>query len=262
MQKIILFIMLLLFVAGLYAQQQTTPTAPKPASNNNKAFAHKIVNIQFHYTYIIPDGKLGQRFGTIHNLGFGGLFKTKYNFIYALDASYQFGNVVREDVLYNLTNSAGVIVNSAGVEANLSISQRGFNTFAKIGKIFPLGRNRNSGISVMLGGGMISHKINFNTPNNDIPSLTEDLKKGYDRLSLGPAITGFAGYHFQSRNRFVNFYLGFDYVVAFTKNQRGYNYDQRMPDTNTHTDYYYGMRLGWMIPIYLTIKEEDEYFYH
>jgi hypothetical protein len=96
---------------------------------------------------------------------------------------------------------------------------------------------------------------------NNVPSLTDDLKKGYDRLSMGFATTQFIGYYFQSKNRRINFYLGLDIMEAFTQNKRGFNYDQMAFDNGQHTDLFYGPRIGWMIPIYLTTKDQDEFYY-
>lgn len=223
-----------------------------------------IFNFQFHYTYNLPEGDLTQRYGPFHNLGFGILYKNHKRWILAADASYQFGNKVKDlDFLYNLTNSNGVILNSSGVAANYNVGMRGFSVFGKVGYLFPLtSRNPNSGIVVLAGAGVYYHKINISTPNNDIPSLTDDLKKGYDRLSMGPALTQFVGYYYHSPNRFYNFFIGVDLMQAFTQSMRAYNYDTRLPDTEQRTDITLGGRVGWMIPIYMRTKNKDnEYEY-
>ncbi|MFI5221964.1 MAG: hypothetical protein ACHQK8_06550 [Bacteroidia bacterium] len=228
--------------------------------------ANKIFNFQFHYTYEMPGGDLAQTFGTIHNIGFGCLFKTKRNWTYSLDGSYQFGyyvsDYINQSIQGNIGNSSGSISNLSGGNALVYLGERGLNAFIKAGKIFPLpGKNLNSGISLMAGIGFVSHMININAPMNDVPTLTDDLKKGYDRLTMGWALTQFAGYHFHSHYRLVNFYIGFDLIEAFTKNIRGYNYDQMSYDKAQKLDIYFGPRFGWMIPIYMTTKEVDEFYY-
>lgn len=233
---------------------------------NEKIVANKIFNFQFHYTYGFPGGDLANRFGTIHNIGGGGLLKLKSNWLLGLDVSYQFGTEVSEDIsrgiLGNIGNSTGSVLNTAGNPEIISIGERGLNGFVKAGKVIPIGSgNPNSGIVFMCGFGYVSTKVNINTPNSSIPTLTEDLKKGYDRLSMGWAATQFVGYYFQSKDRKINFYLGFDIIEASTKNVRGYNYDQRAADDGVHTDLLYGPRIGWMIPIYLTTKDQEEFFY-
>ncbi len=224
---------------------------------------NKIFNFQFHYTYHEPSADLSKRFGTMHGAGFGFLFKTKGNFIYSLDGAYLFGDVIKENnFLLNLTNSNGVITNTGGYPADYSLTMRGIQLYAKFGKVFPLSvLNRNSGIMLMAGPGFFSHHINITTNNNDIAPLTDEFKKGYDRLSMGPALSETVGYYFHSKNRFINFYAAFDMTQAFTQSVRKYNYDLMSADTKQRLDMMWGIRFAWMIPMYLTTKEEDEFHY-
>lgn len=231
-------------------------------NKDGKRDGDPIISFQFHYTYLTPAGDLADRFGIIHNAGFGGIYKSQTNWTLSLDASYQFGSEVKEEnMLVNLTNSSGVIMNNAGYPASYSVGQRGFNAMAKAGKVIPLSwKNTNSGIILMLGGGIYYHKINIGTQRNDIPTLTEELKKGYDRLSMGPATTQFLGYYFHSSNRYYNFFAGLDCVQAYTQSVRQYNYDTMKPDTDKRLDLTFGLRLGWMIPVYLKAKvSQNEY---
>jgi hypothetical protein len=253
MYKVLLTFLLLL---SIQVSAQKTERSQRLGDN--------IFNFQFHYTYVLPEGDLTERFGNFHNLGFGILYKSHKKWILAADASYQFGSDVKDlNFLYNLTNSTGVVMNNSGVAANYSIGMRGFSVFGKVGYLFPLtARNPNSGIIVLAGAGIYYHKINIATTNNDIPTLTEDLKKGYDRLSMGPALTQFVGYSYHSPNRFYNFFIGFDFMQAFTQSVREYNYETQLPDTEKRTDITVGGRIGWMIPIYLRTKNKDnEYEY-
>lgn len=227
---------------------------------------NKIFNFEFQYTYQLPQGYLASRYGTVHNVGFGGVLKTNKNWLYGIEASYQFGTDVNADVaqsiLINLSNSNGTISNLNGAPGMVILGEQGINTFVKAGKLFPVGKeNPNSGISIMFGIGFLSHKINITIPQNNVPTLTNDLKKGYDRLTMGFALTQFVGYHFQGQNRMTNFYLGLDIIEGFTQNVRGFNYDTRQTDTGMHFDIFIGPKLCWMIPMYLTTKDQDEFYY-
>ena len=95
---------------------------------------------------------------------------------------------------------------------------------------------------------------------DDIASLTDEHKKGYDRFSFGYAINGFAGYLYLSKNRLLNFFLGIDYTQGWTKSLRGYNYDIQEKDVNTNTDILYGIRFGWIIR--LNKRQSEEYYYY
>jgi hypothetical protein len=220
-----------------------------------------IFNIQFHYTYEFPQGDLIHQFGPFHNLGIGGLYKTQKNLVLAFDVSYQFGQKIKDySFLLGLTNSSGVVMNSSGNPGLYSVGMRGFNAFGKIGYILPLTvRNPNSGFLFLAGAGVYYHKMNISTTGS-IPTLTEDLKKGYDRLQMGPAFNQFIGYYYNSPNRYYNFYIGIDFMQAFTHSVRKYNYATREADNNNYFDMTLGARIGWMIPIYLKAKNgENEY---
>lgn len=228
------------------------------------AEADPIINIQFNYVWNEPAADLAKRFGNFHTIAVGALYKTQRNWVASADIAYQFGNQVKDlNFLVNLTNSNGVIMNSSGFPANYSVGMRGLSAMVKGGKLFPLTRaNLNSGILIMAGGGWYAHKINIATPRNDIPTLTESLKKGYDRLSSGLAVTQFIGYSYQSANRFYNFYIGVDAMQAFTQSVRKYNFDTQAPDTESRLDATFGVRVGIMIPIYLQATNFDyEYEY-
>ena len=95
---------------------------------------------------------------------------------------------------------------------------------------------------------------------DDVVSLTDEHKKGYDRFSLGLAANGFAGYLFLSKNRLLNFFGGFDYTVGWTKSLRKFNFDTNKTDTETHKNVLYGIRLGWIIR--LNKRQSQDYYYH
>jgi hypothetical protein len=258
MQIRYLFIVVPMLLTGhLMAQHKKEPSiemmgAPSP-----------ILDFRVNYTYQYPDGDMAHRFGNMHNIGAAFFYKTKSNLCADLELGYQFGSVVKEPgLLYYLTNSTGYVMNTGGYPANYYLSERGMNFTGRVGKIFPLSVNSpNSGILIMIGGGYYLHKIYINTKSNDIPTLTADLKKGYDRLTGGWGISEFVGYIFHSESRYVNFYIGMELVQAYTKSLRGYNYDQMATDTKQRYDAALGFRFGWILPIYLNSKDEDEFMF-
>lgn len=225
---------------------------------------NRILNIQFLYNYQTPGGDWARRFDTNHGMGVGLLYKPESNWIVSAEWNYLFGTEVKEtSVLYYLTNSSGMVNDNSGAPADLVWGMRGWSTFFKAGKLFPLfpGSSKNHGVLLQAGAGYFSHRINFSLPQNNVASLSEDYIKGYDRLSAGYAFNGFAGYYFHSRNRFINFYAGVDFSRAFTTSLRGYNYDRMAADTKTYTDDIFALRLGWMIPLYLSGRSDDEFHF-
>lgn len=247
-----LFIILFALVAGrLHAQDKVW------VGENNKIF-----NFEFHYTYVMPGGDFSTRYGDFHGVGAGGLMKTTHNILYGLEGSYYFGSNIKEDnILNNLSNGAGSISTNSGAPGGFTINMRGFNVLAKTGYLIPVShKNRNSGIVFMLGGGIVMHKLNISIQNDNIPALTEDKIKGYDRYSSGWAAKEFIGYFHQSDNKRYNFYIGLDLMQAVTYNRRKYNYDMMQYDTGSHNDNYWGIRAAWMIPVYINTKTSDDEF--
>lgn len=251
MRKFFVVITALLFVLSAHAQKKIW------VGPNSKIF-----NFQFHYTYVSPAGDFSQRFNGFHGLGGGLLYKNSYNILLGAEGSYYFSNDLKpSSLLNNLTNNVGAINTSSGTPALVNIGMRGFSLLGKAGYLIPLSsRNRNSGIKIMLGGGLVMHKYNINVSQNNVPSLTEERAAGYDRYSSGWAFSQFVGYQHHSVNRYTNFYVGAELMQGFTYNRRKYNYDEMQYDLNMHNDYYYGIRFAWMIPVYLRGKTSDDEF--
>lgn len=222
----------------------------------------KIFNFQFHYTHVTPGGNFAKRFNEFNGLGGGILFKNTHNMQFGAEGSYYFGNNLKPSTLLNnLTNSVGAINTSAGTPGLVSLGMRGFSAMGKVGYLIPVSsKNRNSGIKIMLGGGIVMHKININITQNNVPSLSEERAAGYDRYSSGWAFNQFIGYQHQSINRYTNFYIGAELIQGYTYNRRKYNYDEMQYDLNMHNDYYYGIRFAWMIPVYLRTKTGSDEF--
>lgn len=226
--------------------------------------ANKIFNFQFQYTHVTPSGDFATRFENFHGIGGGGLLKTRHNVLIGFDGNYYFGSrLKRNSILYNLTNGNGTISTGSGYPATFSLGMRGFSFLGKVGYLFPIShKNRNSGIAILLGGGLVMHKVNISTTRDDIPSLTGDKKGGYDRYSTGWAANQFLGYLHQGKNKAINFYIGIDLMQAFTYNRRKFNYDEMAYDLDLHNDNYFGLRFGWIIPKYINTKNsDDEYIF-
>src|SRR5690606_21496711 len=127
---------------------------------------------------------------------------------------------------------------------------RGFNFNATLGKIIPVfGPNKNSGLLVKAGLGTLFHKIRIETQEDFLPYLQDDYKRGFDRFTLGVSLKIFAGY-LNFTNNFKRFYIGPEVTTAFTRGMRNYLYDTGMPDQRQRIDIMYGLRIGYILPIY------------
>ncbi len=232
------------------------------ASGQSKyAFSNKIANIQVIYNHHFVSGDIAKTFGNFNSVGTGGLLKTKTNWIISCELNYLFGSEIKnQHMLDNLVNGGGYIAAASGAPGNYSVNMRGYEAFVNGGRVFGLNKfNMNSGIFVQVGAGFLQHRINFQTQENNIPQLDANYRKGYDRLTYGVALNEFVGYYLQSKNRLINFYVGVDLVQAYTHNVREFNYDTRQYDKDLKHDYLTSIRFGWMIPIYLNTKDENEF---
>lgn len=207
------------------------------------------------YSAQFPGADLAKRFGFNSSAGLQFLLKTKKNWIFGASGDFIFGNQVRENgILDSIKTSDGFLIASDGKLVDTHLSERGFSTFLKFGKLFPLwGPNNNSGIVAIGGIGFIEHHIRIELvdgSSKSTPQLNDEMKKGYDRLSNGLAFTQSVGYLFLSNNRITNFFAGIEINEAFTKNKRDFNYDLMKKDDQLRTDLLFGIRIGWILPLY------------
>lgn len=240
---------LLLFQAHSYAQSGLRDTSVA------------MVPITLSYAYQLPGGDLAQQFGANNNLGFSVSRKFKSNYSIGLEGSFIFGNkVVDRTILRGMTSSNGVIVNQDGDPASILLFERGYTVIAFAGKVIPIvGPNPNSGMLLKLGGGYMRHKLLIQSQNDVVPALEGEYVKGYDRLTAGPMAMFFAGYQHLSNNRFINFMIGFEMNIGFTRSLRPFNFDTGRADEGTHYDGLNGLRFGWTLPIYKA-RDDRQYY--
>lgn len=209
----------------------------------------------------LPIGDMASRFGLNLNAGGSFLFKTKSNWLVGVEGNYIFGKNVKEDVLKQMKNSDGFIVDNEGYPADIRVTERGVGVHALFGRLINVGHNnQNSGIIATIGVGYLQHKINIYDAQSRVAAVSGERKYGYDRLSKGLSLTQFIGYMYLSDNRLLNFYFGVEAYQAFTTSVRKFNYDTGLPDTKQRFDGLLGLRLGWILPLYK--KVPNEYYYY
>lgn len=220
-----------------------------------------IVNVS--YSFQVPFGDQTEWFGVNSTIGGGFSYKTSKNLLFGIDWGFIFGgNVKNEEQLFKyLTASSGYIINNSGQEAIVTLYERGNSLLLRAGKLFPMqSLNPNSGLYFTGGLGFISNKIRIDVFENDVNALNDDYKKGYDRLSVGPSIGGQFGFMFFGDNNLWNFHAAFEAVYGLTKNIRPYNFDTMSKDNSLKNEFYLGLKVGWLLPIYPK-KPKDYYFY-
>ncbi len=221
-----------------------------------------ILNLGFDYSFQIPGGDLKDRFGGSTGLGGKIEFLLKNNFSISGDGFFFFGRNVKEDPIASLRGRDGLFIATNFSQANIFLRERGFYMGGSIGKIFPvLKNNKRSGIKIDLGVGLFQHKIRIqDDPEAFVPIIANEYKKGFDRLSNGLALRQFVGYQHLSNNRLINFYVGFEFVQAFTQNRRSINFDTMASDDTRRFDLLSAFKIGWILPFYLGEKGEEIYY--
>jgi len=227
-----------------------------------KSNSGNILAVNLTAGYQWTGGDLAERFGSNNSLGGGVDYVSSKNWIFGLNGNWVYGNNVKEDVLANLRTETGSLVANNSFVADILLRMRSYYGTGHIGKLIPIGKaNKRSGIRVTLGGGYWQHKIRIqNDPEAPVASLTNDYKKGYDRLTRGYAFNEFIGYQYFAKNQLINFYLGFEFTQGVTQSVRGYNYDTRSADIENRFDSLYGVRVGWILPFYLGKDAEDVWY--
>jgi hypothetical protein len=218
--------------------------------------------ISFSYGFQIPGGDMRQLFLSNSNVGGSFFYKTKSNWLFGADGYYLFRDTVKgASIFKSIETSDGNIIDGNGIYAEIYLQERGFDISGRVGKLFPIwGPNKNSGIVVMSGPGMLLHKIRIENPDKTAYQINGDYAKGYDRLSDGLSVNEFIGYMYIGNKRMMTFFAGFDFTQAWTKDRRGYNFDMYGPDNALKFDLLSGIRIGWIIPIY-RIAPEKYYYY-
>ncbi|OQX75520.1 MAG: hypothetical protein B6D64_11485 [Bacteroidetes bacterium 4484_276] len=214
------------------------------------------------YAFQWPAGDMVARFGANSTIGPGFLVKTGGNWLIGADVNFIFGNKMKEDSLFqNLLTSQGYIIDQQGQYADLSLFERGFYSSVKLGKIIPIfGSNINSGLMLLAGAGYLQHKIRIEVIDNSAPQLSGDYKKGYDRFTDGFQINQFVGYMHIGESKLANFFIGMEFVQAWTMNRRSMNFDEGRRDDKKRLDMLYGIKVGWVIP-FRTRMPNDFYYY-
>ena len=232
------------------------------AQTNVKDSAFTFSMFKFSYALQFPQQDLAKRFGYNSSGGLDFTVKTKHGLILGAAGTFIFGNQIKENgILDSVRNSSGWIINQNGIPSTVRLFERGFAVYLSIGKMFHVfAPNPNSGIVVYGGPAYLYHKIKINDIGHQAPQLLDAYLKGYDRLSAGFGAHEFIGYYYFGNKRLINFFGGIELTEAFTKSLRGYNYDLMQPDTAMRKDILFGIRVGWILPLYKKLPQQYYYY--
>jgi hypothetical protein len=218
--------------------------------------------INTHYGFAASGADLGQRFGNCQHTGLGiEWMSNRKSWIVGADGSFVFGKNVKENPIEKLYNVETFIYGVNKELAIIFLRERGFLWQGYVGKLIKIHpTNARAGLRVTAGAGYMQHRIRLQDDQESISQISGDYKKGYDRLTGGLMFTQFIGYQYLSRNRRINFSVGFEFNEGFTKSLRDWNFDTKSKDTAQRFDLLYGLRTSLVLPLYFgDTAEHDEY---
>lgn len=222
------------------------------------------VMIKASYSLQIPFLDYAERYGLSSTIGGNLSVKFGKNFIIGADGNFIFGQKFNDiDLLTGVDNDQGQISGWNGLYEPYVVNQRGFTLKGEFGKIFNFGKrlNKNTGILATIGFGAFQNKIKLELSESNAPHLDDEMKKGYDRLTNGFLCSQFIGFQYLDTRRRINFFIGWEFNQAYTKNRRSWDYNKNeQPSQELRKDFSSGFKLGWIIPIYL-IETQKYYTY-
>ncbi|MCR5646494.1 MAG: hypothetical protein K6F96_08970 [Bacteroidales bacterium] len=235
--------------------------------------------VQVTYAAQLPGFDTRTDYGFSNTIGGSIIHKTQGNWIFTANGNFIFGNQIkgsRIDIFgESITTVYGEVIGGGGLPTALATFERGLHFQAEVGRLFPMAPNPNSGLFVQFGAGYLWNRMRTEyqiEAQNPPLQLMGDYQYGYDKMRGGMALHGEVGYLVVSNTRVYNFSVSLEVTYARTKHLRDYDfrvfYDENgQPQVMGYNDksmrfndFYYGIRLGWMIPFYQ--RQPDEYYYY
>lgn len=215
------------------------------------------------YTAQFPFADMQKRFGFNNLIGMHLAYKAKKNWMIGLEGNFLFGNKVKEDyILDNISTTTGQFIGTDNSLIKIRGQERGGALKLIIGKTIPFSEKYpDAGLLLQTGMGFLQHKIAIDVRENILPQLNKTYRKGYDRMANGFVMSQLIGGIFMERKKFYSFYGGLQVDVAFTQGRRNYDFYSQAPLKDKRIDVFVGIKLGWVIPIFLQASEK-EYFYY
>lgn len=217
-----------------------------------------VLLFEFMYGVQMPAGHMREDFLYNFMLGARVSWYTPSNWWLAAVADFHFLDNVRTDVVAPLrATPSRFIITENGALSDVVLGQRGMVIGGMVGRLLPFKprKHKRWGIDIGLGAGYMQHWIRIRLLNSDIPPLTGDYKKGYDRMTSGFALQQYVGLRYMGKKRLFNVSVGFDFTQGFTQNRRPINFDTGIADTRKRIDVLMGLRAGIALPLYLHSAE-------
>lgn len=221
---------------------------------------------QVTYAYQFPGKDTKVLYSNNNSLGGSVFYKTKSNWLFSVNGNFISGNkvnITREELFGDILDNNGEIITGDGIYGSYALFERGAHFQARVGKIFPvLSPNSNCGFFVQGGLGYLFNRVRteFGSYASPPPALAGDYPYGYDRMRGGLALSGEIGYLFLSNTRVLNFSISVEFIQAYTKPRRQWDFNMMGKDDKSYIDQYIGIRGAIYIPTYK--RKPAEFYYY
>jgi hypothetical protein len=234
------------------ASAQDAPTGGKKSGKSKGLLTHFSLGGQ------LPAADLSARFGINGTLGAGLEYLNPDNWLFGLEGAFLFGSKVKEDPLSIIRTPEGGIIGNNRTVASVRLQQRGLYLGGHVGKLITFSEKRR-GLRVTFGGGWAQHSIHPLDDSRTVNQIRGRYKKGYDRLTGGPALQQFVGWEHVGYGRDMSWMVGLEFNQAFTQTRRDWDFSEMRKLEGQRLDLRFGVRLAWTLPFY-TGYAEDIYY--
>lgn len=256
------FLVVLISAAGLQGWGQVVEKEPKK-KKEKKFDASSAVLIAPNYTAQFPYGNMKDRFGFNSLFGLHITYKTDRNWLIGGEAAFLYGADVKESyVITKIATTTNQYISQNNDLIRINPQEQGFIVKLTAGKIIPFHKKYpDAGLLTMTSFGFLYHKIALNVREASLPQFSKVYRQGYDRMTYGPVLSQFIGGVFMMRKKYASGYIGATFDIAFTQGQRNYDFYLMAPLKDKRIDMFVGLKLGWIIPVFLQTSEKEFYYY-
>lgn len=204
---------------------------------------------ELSYAGQFPGGQMAQFFGFNSNVQGGMYYKTQDNWIYGASFAYFFGNQIKNGtILDSIATQNGNLLANDGNYTSVSYFEKGFDIQLTIGKVFPLSKNRNSGLLFTFSAGYLQYHIDIETPIDWTPQVSGSYLQGYEHLTAGVCATEFLGYQYISKRKYLALFGGLEFTEVMAKALQ-FDFESGTKNPNYKFSMLSGIRVGWILPI-------------
>ncbi len=265
LSKIMRNIFFLLLLNVVWSSHVWGQVVEKESKNKKgkKFDASSAVLIAPNYTAQFPYGNMKDRFGFNSLFGMQISYKTDRNWLIGGEAAFLYGSNVKESyVPTKIATTTNQYISQNNDLIRINPQEQGFNVKLIAGKIIPFHKKfPDAGLLTMTSFGFLYHKIALNVREASLPQLSKVYRQGYDRMSYGPVISQFIGGVFMMRKKYASGYIGATFDIAFTQGHRAYDFYSMAPLHDKRIDMFVGLKVGWIIPVFLQTTEKEFYYY-